>query len=370
MTFQSIEDLYSKYSWRSPSKFIPIATKHGFTADEAREFLKKGIEHDVIPKKPSFMHIYSRTGNEYQMDTFINDKSKGGLNYLIFININTRKAYAYSMKGKVKESVLAALNMFIHDVPDVKSIVSDQDTAYLSDIVLSFMKQHGISYRTTEDNNHNVLGIINRFMRTIRDYFQDNRKIEPSDMVQFMETYNNSPHRSLNERVYRPFTSTDDITPNEMTKKEEESYIKTISSVNPYKFHTGDTVKIINVTSPFQKKRRNVSNEAYTIDSRSGNQFIIKAADDSIDKYPGYRLVKTKSTKLAETIKGDKRGIVESIDSYDSKKNRYHVTYQGGVKDTIPAKNLREGAPTQLSSMEIQYWSTQKEIPSAIMKWA
>lgn len=31
------------------------------------------------------------------------------------------------------------------------------------------MKSHYIKYTTTTDDNHNNLGIINRFMRTIRD---------------------------------------------------------------------------------------------------------------------------------------------------------------------------------------------------------
>ena len=59
------------------------------------------------------------------MDTFINDKTKDGLNYLMLININTRKAYCYPMKGKGAK-----------EVADVYSITLDQDEAYLSNDVL------------------------------------------------------------------------------------------------------------------------------------------------------------------------------------------------------------------------------------------
>ncbi|MFW1332181.1 hypothetical protein ACEV9E_26295, partial [Vibrio parahaemolyticus] len=70
------------------------------------------------------------------MDTFINDKTKDGLNYLMFININTRKAYCYPMKGKGAKEVANALNKFIHEVAEIYSITSDQDAAYLSNEVL------------------------------------------------------------------------------------------------------------------------------------------------------------------------------------------------------------------------------------------
>ena len=214
MSFKKIEDLYNNFKWKSESKFIPLAKKYGFTAGEARQFLKGNVEHDSIPKKPQFMHIYSKEGNEYQMDIFINakdeDKAKSRTNFLCFININTRKAYAYPIHGKTCEVVLGALHKFVNDEPNVKTIVSDEDPAFLKvagdEPVLTFMKEHNINYRTTEDNNHNILGIINRFMRTARDYFGENREISPSEMSEFVRTYNDSPHRSIQKA------------PNEMTE--------------------------------------------------------------------------------------------------------------------------------------------------------
>ena len=154
------------------------------------------------------------------MDTFINDKTKDGLNYLMLININTRKAYCYPMKGKGAKEVAKALNKFFEEEPDVYSITSDQDAAYLSNDVLQLMKSNDIIYNTTEDNNHNVLGIINRFMRTIRDMADqdqthsknvvgENRYINEQEMDNLIDSYNNSPHRSLDYKI-----------PNEMTEKD------------------------------------------------------------------------------------------------------------------------------------------------------
>lgn len=87
------------------------------------------------------------------------------------------------------------------------------------------MKTKNIVYTTTEDNNHNVLGIINRFMRTIRDMVGENRFINEKEMDSLIDSYNNSPHRSLDYKI-----------PNEMTEKDEKEYVKTKSQNNPYDF--------------------------------------------------------------------------------------------------------------------------------------
>ncbi len=357
--FNTIEELFHSFPWKSQNKFVPLAKRYGFSENEAKQFLKNNIVHDVKVPKAEFMPIVSKHPNGYQMDTFINEKQKGGRNYLMLININTRKAYAYPLVGKGSKSVIEALTKFFNDVEAVHSITSDQDAAYLSDEVLDFMKSKNIIYKTTEDNNHNVLGIINRFMRTIRDAIGENRYIDETEMSNLIDAYNNSPHRSLDNKA-----------PNDITKDDELNYIQKKTKINPYHFEPDEKVRIVLANEPFSKKRNKVSKESYIVDSKSGNQFIVKAKDDSIDKLPGYRLIRSANNiPLANSLKKGKRGIVDKIISYDEKKNKYKVQYEGGVKDTIPAKNLREGNPINLSQMELEYWSKQKQIPDAIMKW-
>ena len=97
--------------------------------------------------------------------------------------------------------------------------------------------------------------------------------------------------------------------------------------------------------------------------------FLIRAKDHSVDYYPGYKLVLcSKSIPLAETLKDEKRGVIQTIEGYDDKRDKYKVVYEGGVHDTIPAKNLREGDPLKLSPIERSYW-VKKELPSKIKKF-
>ena len=368
--YANIEQLYKKYPWKSFKKFVPLAVKHGFKEKDAKEFLKRVVHDKRIKIKPAYLPIYSENGGSYNFDTFIQKK---GLNFLIFININTRKAYAYPMKTKGTKDVIEALTKFFNEVKDVKVLRSDQDPAYLSNKTLEFLREKGIRYLTTEDENHNVLGIINRFMRTIRDH-AENEVLSANEMKDFVEAYNATVHSSTN------------VAPNEMTKKQENDYImkkriETQNKTRAYDFKPGDRVRIILEPKALTKKRSNLSTESYIVDSRSGNMFLIMAKDHSVDYYPGYKLVLcSKSIPLAETLKNEKRGVIESIESYDEKSDKYRVKYEGGVKDFIPAKNLREGEPLKLSPMERAFWvralrpqglnePVRKELPTKIKKY-
>lgn len=354
--FKNIDEVYAKYPTNTLTKFKRIANKYGFTDDEAKEFLSSRVVHDQHIPPPKFMHIYSKIPHGFQMDTFI-----GTPNYLMLININSRKAYAYEMSGKGAKEVLRSLNEFIKVEPECKSITSDEDTAYLSKSVLDFMREHNIIYTTTTDNDHNKLGIINRFMRTIRDM----KANEPNvDILSLVESYNDMPHRSLNYK-----------SPNDFTKEDEVEYInKMRGEENPYKFKPGDFVRVILDKNPLEKKRTNLSRESYIVDSKDGNQFLIRSSDGSVDTVPGYKLVKSvKNVPLASSIKNGKRGIVKEIRSYNKKRDTYSITYEmpddSLVKDTIKSKNMREGHPTKLSTMERQYWISQKSIPDQIRKF-
>ena len=126
--FQNLQQLFNKYPWKSERKFVPLAKKHGFKEKEAREFIKSVVHDKRIKVKPVYLPIYSESGDSFQFDTLIQKK---GFNFLVFVNINTRKAYAYPMKNKGTSEVINALEKFFREVRGVKVLRSDQDSAYL-----------------------------------------------------------------------------------------------------------------------------------------------------------------------------------------------------------------------------------------------
>ena len=212
----------------------------------SKKFLKKVVHDKRIQVKPVYLPIYSKSGGSYQFDTFIQKK---GLNFLIFININTRKANAYSMKTKGTNDVIDAMTKFFNEVKDIKVLRSDQDAAYLSNNTLEFLRDKGVRYLPAEDENHYVLGIINQFMRTIRD-LAENGFISAEKMKELVDAYNATVYTSTN------------VSPNEMTKEQEREYVMkkrigTQDKTRAYDFKSGDRVRIIIEPKAITKKRSN-----------------------------------------------------------------------------------------------------------------
>jgi hypothetical protein len=374
-----LESLHAKYPWKTFDKFFPIAKRHGFNdKTEVMKFLQNHVIHDQKVKN-DYLPIFSTIRNAYQFDTYF--PKRGEKPFLLFININTRKAYAYELENKKKEEVLKALTKFNKDAHP-KFLQSDQDSSYLSNAILTFLKNHDIIYTTVTDNDHHVLGIINRFIRTLRD----SGKIV---MEKWIKSYNKSPHKSLNAK-----------SPNDMNEEAELEYIKRKQEKMSQKLNDriiypeGLKVRITsNPNKQFTKKRSKLSNQAYIIDGMVGNQYFIRAADGSIDKVPFFRIVpvawggknkggknKIKIAKRIDNVNPkskvnnpkltSKRYTVDKILRYHTAEDKYEVLYDNGEKDYIPARNLREGRPLELSVMERKFWKDkQRKMPNKVAMW-
>jgi hypothetical protein len=83
----------------------------------------------------------------------------------------------------------------------------------------------------------------------------------------------------------------------------------------------------------------------------------------NLDRYP-----------QGDTLKDNKRGVIEEIHSYDEKSGQYQVKYEGGKYHRNTREvNLREGAPTELSLEKKRYWIQKcpnfpKGVPERILK--
>ena len=361
---RDLEHLRSVHPWRSINKFMPFASSKGFTKSEVQKFFKENVMKDKLKINNSqyYLPIFGKTSGCYQFDTLIQSRGSIPPAFLVFININSRKAYAYPITNKGKNEVLRVLKIFLSE-NETYDLTSDQDSAYLNDDVIDFLNSKGIEYHTTEDNNHNVLGIINRFMRTLRDLNKE-RDFTVEGMKRCVNEYNNSYHSALSK------------SPNEFTSNDEKEYItkmyeltKSITANNGFMLNKGDKVRIVLDKPAIGKKRSNLSSECYIVDSLNGYGYNVKSKDDSVAFYPRHKLVLSKNGNIAQTLNNGKRGIVAEIISYNPRSDKYKVVYEGGVKDEIKAKNFRETNPTRLSKMEIEFWKTKDDVPSTITKY-
>jgi hypothetical protein len=108
-----MDELYKQFPWKTINKWLDSALRHGFDKTEACKYFDS-IEPDFQIKRHDneFLPIFSRKTKIYQFDTLIqgHPNKKAGHPWLIFINTNSRKGYAYSMKNKSDDEVLKHYN--------------------------------------------------------------------------------------------------------------------------------------------------------------------------------------------------------------------------------------------------------------------
>jgi hypothetical protein len=307
--------------------------------------------------------IFSQDNNAFQMDTFENNhKSTQPKYFLIMICINSRKAYAYPMKNKNKESVLQAIQNLINDRKNegrsVSSFYTDEDTAYTSNLVIEFLEKNNIELHTTdEQHNHTNLALINRLIRTLRDMNGNNKgeyNISGEVMTELINDYNSTPHSSTG------------IAPNEMNEKDmdlfkEEQKNKSDIKKSIYHLFEGEKVRALQDWKPFEKKRYNLSREYMKVDTEENGGYLLSSKDQSVSQYPRWMLENEIQEEVPEKeeiiIKGKKRYVMKQILIYDSKNKKYYIEWDDGTKSWETMRNIRRGNPTKKTPLEQEFWN-------------
>ena len=334
--------------------------------------------HDKRPKQKHLMYkIFSTTTGAYMHDLFENPHAKPPY-YHIFINVNTRYAHFEPLNSKSSQSVHESLQSFINKFHPSR-LISDSEPAFTSLENIDLLTKHKVRQQIVQDlkHNHSSLGIIDRFIRTIRDMNQPkpNSKHESTDpkykqfplakMHKLFKIYNNTYHSSIRSEPevmqHDPQLERDYILKAQKFKSKQskiKNFVLPIDSYVRYVLPKPDP------QSP--KKRTTISVEAYKIDSRDGNLYNIMAQDGTVLTLPRFKLVPTtlNPTKWASTIPDRWNGTIDKIISYNPKTKKYKVLFtipnQPPVQDEIPAINLRGKYPQVMAKIEEAFHKSLK----------
>ena len=211
-----------------------------------------------------------------QMDIFDLSKYVGSnKNYkyiLVLIDVFTRKAYVRPMKKKDIGEVLASLeDIFLNDDYIPNAITSDMDKTFVSEKIQTLLENNNIHHDVIiAGNDHNILGIIDRFALTLKNIFskifiRNNRPNWIDHLNVVVKQYNNTKHSAL-----------DGLTPNEGTLP---LYHESIAMLNHAKrtnkkikseFFEGDNVRI-RINKIFRKGTEpKFSDKIYKVESSNG----------------------------------------------------------------------------------------------------
>ena len=372
-----IDRAIDKTHLQSTKKIIPHVQKVLGASAEQIASENKNRPKDKYPhaKKNYYYPIFSNHLHGYMMDLLeqsnTRDKSKYPHYFLMFININTKKAYAIPCESKRKDEINRLIQDFIKEVK-VVSIVCDDEAAFSSDVVLKTLNDNNISLKVITEQRHTALAVIDRLIRTLRDMNTPTVKTQrqPDDpkyrdftikrMNKLLEIYNETVNDGTG------------FTPNYMEENEavEVRYIiKRIYTrerrrkITDFELKEGTFVRYTIPNDKNAKKRYKVSKEAYKISHKDGNAYVLIAQDGTTRTLSRWRLfplgeVLPPKHKWGNTFNRNS-GVVDEILSYDANKQKYTVKFSmpdgSTYIDKIPASYLRNGHPQKPSQIELDF---------------
>lgn len=334
--------------WKGLTTNIEYRAKN---IDAIRDFKIKTNQKYMFP-------IFSAKKDSYQMDTLENTKNIDVPYFLIFINVNSRKGYAYGMPTKDGESVLTAFVQFLSEVGKVSEITSDEDPAYTTPLMKQLFANNNIILRRTRYNDHNKLGIINRFIRTLRDLNQA-PTFSIESMSKCIEVYNKHTHSSIGKA------------PNKFTDRDETNYIRkkwneTDKIRSAGLLSRDEQVRILDESDPFHmhKKRYNYIPAYVKVVGVDGNAIQVQSGDGSVESFPRYKLVidKNKNLPFQRSFAKGTFAPIRKINSYDPETNKYYVTFEDNDSQYILPRAMRLDRPYEMTQKEKEFWRG-KEIP-------
>jgi hypothetical protein len=234
--------------------------------------------------------------NMVNVDLFFTEKKYGTIVYLIVVDINTRKCFAEPTNIKVSDNAdsITILNIAkttsdylkalskVMEKTKIKFISADQEKAFTSSQAEQFYKEHDIKFIPVEVDAHNILGILNRICRTIRDmaYRMRINRITPDVMAEIMHQYNNSPHTDLTKIMKVP-TSPNDVAADEdkmiYIYNQKLKMNEAIENDSNYELNPGTVVKFYRQKkNRLDKRRAKVYPDLYTVVEKVGHNIKVK----------------------------------------------------------------------------------------------
>ena len=244
--------------FQSKKKLYEAAKEKGITKQQVDYFLNNQEVYQ-LHKKPEvpkhYIPIIAKYPNEILQIDLLDisnlSSSNSGIHYILLaIDIFTRKVYVQPIKTKSAETVTRGFEQIIKETKPSK-IQADHGKEFINTEFKNLLKLNNIELQLIDVGDHNKLGIINRFCRTIRELlnkymtaYKTTRYIDVLDKL--VANYNNSKHSTT---LYSPNESIKHV--NEIEKLNTIRYNKAIQ--NETHFKIGDKVRCIVNLQAFEK---------------------------------------------------------------------------------------------------------------------
>ena len=352
---RKIEPYYIKIFSATPNCWFHDLMENGCRADPSitSGLLNKPLAEKESTKLPRYWHIFIGTNNHY--------------------------AVALPLKDKRATSIRETLREFIERYHPSK-LTSDEEPGFVEKNNIKLLTDNDVSMHIVTDQNHSSLGIIDRFIRTLRDMnipTEKGSKQSTDDkyrwfsvkrMSKLVGIYNNTYHSRIKctpqEMLDNPNLEKEYIF-KQLAKKEKQETIKDLH------LHEGSFVRYIMPRANGKKKRFQFSRECYKIESVNGNMYTLIAQDGTVRDFPRFKIIlcqkdgsKPSNCKRGQTFPGKWNGVIKEIRSYNPQTRKYkvifHVPGKEDYEDEIPETYMRGNFPQQTSEMEKDFVQQNK----------
>jgi hypothetical protein len=184
------------------------------TLKQVKEWLSKQQTQQVFGKKKKLYNAIIEGINDYQMDIMFflqykkqNDGYDGIVN---FLNITTRMAYFYAIKGKKQAEINRVFDLFYNEVDEkINNITSDNEASFNKTI----KRYPSIKHYKADVGDKTKTGMVERFNRTLRGKIDKYLKLHKTKtwykvLPELVSNYNSSKH------------STTKLAPKDVTEKD------------------------------------------------------------------------------------------------------------------------------------------------------
>lgn len=273
----SKEDIKNFYNQQEE----PEIFQHQMNKKKYYKNKKKKIEDETTNKIIAFP-------NSYQIDLIYMQKNYGEGYFLLLIEINQRKAYAYVLKNKTMKEIISKYETFLKDINyNIVAVTGDDDFNKGDFIYLNensaIKYYHVIAKEEHMTKTGNKLAIIDRAVRTIKGMFEKfyfdegNKKNWKNDLQKIIGLYNNTEHSEIKDE---PENITEDdkmvIFQNNLESKQKQKKPS---------YNIGDRVRY-EIGKHQKEDRFKKEGEKYSsihiIESKKGNRYKLKTLNDYV----------------------------------------------------------------------------------------
>jgi hypothetical protein len=248
----------------------------GFTQKQVTEFIKNQELDQIFKRQEKNFTSIIGGNDDWQWDLmFYEQFKKQNKNYNTisnFVNITSRKAFCYPMKGKDQKEINRVFDQFYKNTDGkINNLTSDNEASF----VKAIQRYPQITHWKVQVGDKTKMSIVERFNRTLRMKIEKWMKLHHTKtwynvLDQLVNNYNNTVHSTIK------------IAPNKFSQKDGDR-IRKEAQIRGSKgdeeimlFNIGDKVRILKSKKQFAKGSDKFSKQVYEISNIDRRSFVLK----------------------------------------------------------------------------------------------